>query len=355
MNVPARFGRYELLETIGQGSLGTLYRGHDTLLGRAVAIKLMAAGFQGDAAAQARFFSEARAAARLQHVNIVTMFEFGEQDDTAYIVMEFLNGSNLADWLDVHPSLPLAEKLDIGIQLCAGLDAAHRQGVVHRDVKPGNIWVCDDGTVKLLDFGIGSATASDATIADALGSPAYMSPEQVTGKQVDARTDIFSAGAVLYEVVTGRLPFEADSPTAIMLKIMNEAARPIADDELPPALKAAVARALEKAPEDRYPHASDFGRALRAVKANLPNPREAPTVLLDRSSVDLAPAIPAPPAATESLDTAEPEGSPWRPALLIVALVLAVAASAGIGWCAFRPASTAAASISGTAAPTSSR
>src|SRR5687768_3482247 len=213
MSDPKRLGRYELLELIGQGSLGALYRSRDTLLGREVAVKVMAAGFHGDETAQARFFREAKAAARLQHVNIVTMFEFGEQDQTPFIVMEFLRGFSLANRMRQQTAMPLREKLDVAIQLCAGLEAAHKQGVVHRDVKPGNVWICLDGTVKLLDFGIAAGASSNATIIDVLGSPGYMSPEQIAGTPVDARTDIFSAGVVLYEMLTGRRPFEADSPT----------------------------------------------------------------------------------------------------------------------------------------------
>ncbi len=229
---PPKVGRYELLERVGQGSMGVLYRGRDTLLGREVAIKVMAAGFLGDVAAHARFFREAKAAARLQHVNIVTIFEFGEHDETPYIVMEFLRGGSLAERLRQEPAMSLRDKLDTAIQLCAGLEAAHTQGVVHRDVKPGNVWICLDGTVKLLDFGIATAASSGATFAEVMGSPGYMSPEQVAGKDLDGRTDIFSAGVVMYEMLTGRRPFEADSPTGILLKIVNESAEPIVDAEL---------------------------------------------------------------------------------------------------------------------------
>jgi serine/threonine protein kinase len=281
MQTPPRIGRYELLEQIDQGSLGALYRGRDTVLGREVAIKVMAAGFQGEDSAKARFFREARAAARLQHVNIVTIFEFGEHDETPFIVMEFLRGCSLAERLRDGPAQSLRDKLDVAIQLCAGLEAAHTQGVVHRDVRPENIWLCHDGTVKLVDFGIATAASASATFVDVLASPGYMSPERIAGSTVDGRTDVFSVGVVLYEMLTGRRPFEADSPTGVMLKIVNDTATPIVDRELPQALTAAVMRAIEKSPDTRYARASELGRDLKAVKADLPMPVDSGTHFID--------------------------------------------------------------------------
>ena len=335
---PARFGRYELLERIGQGSLGVLYRARDTVLGREVAVKIMAAGFLGDEAAHARFFHEAKAAARLQHVNIVTVFEFGEQEDTPFIVMEFLRGFSLAERMRQSTPMPLREKVDIAIQLCAGLEAAHKQGVVHRDVKPANIWLCLNGTVKLLDFGIATAASSNATVADVFASPGYMSPEQIEGREVDTRTDIFSAGAVIYEMLTGRHPFEGDSATAVMLKIVNDVPRRIESGELPAALKAAVARALEKSPAARYARAADFGRDLKSVKATMPNPRETATVVIDRSKLTLPPRKPTPPPASQPqppapaplAQQAQVEGV--RSPVLIVTAVVIVLAAAAIAW-----------------------
>src|SRR4051812_10441244 len=237
MSEPAKFGRYELLERIGHGSLGTLYRARDTVLGREVAVKVMAAGFLGDEAAHARFFHDAKAAARLQHANIVTTFEFGEQADTPYIVMEFLRGISLAERLRQRTPLPLREALDIAVQLCAGLEAAHKEGVVHRDVKPENVWLCLNGTVKLLDFGIATAASSGMTVANVLASASYLAPEQIAGGHVDARTDVFSTGAIVYQLIAGRHPFEADSPTAVMLKIVNELPHKIENPDMPAALK----------------------------------------------------------------------------------------------------------------------
>jgi serine/threonine-protein kinase len=283
MEAPLSVGRYELLERIGTGSMGVLYRGRDTLLGREVAVKVMAGGFLGDAEAHDRFFREAKAAARLQHSNIVTIFEFGEHDERPYIVMELLRGSSLAERLRGGPALSLRDKLDTAIQLCAGLEAAHTVGVFHRDVKPAHVWICHDGTVKLLDFGIATGAASGVTSADVMGYPGYLSPEQVSGHEVDGRTDIFSSGAVLYEMLSGRRPFEGDSPTGVMLKILNERAEPIVDAELPPALTAVVARAMEKSPAARYARPSDLARDLKTVMADLPVPPDPPTVLIERT------------------------------------------------------------------------
>jgi serine/threonine-protein kinase len=295
--LPLSVGRYELLERVGNGSLGTLYRGRDTLLGRDVAVKVMAAGLLGDDSAHARFFREAKAAAKLQHINIVTIFEFGQHDDTPYIVTEFLRGDSLDKRLTQEPPMSLHDKLDLGIQLCAGLEAAHTQGMVHRDVKPANIWICLDGTLKLLDFGIANAASSAATFTDVLSNPGYMSPEQIAGKGVDSRTDIFSAGVVLYELLSGRHPFEADSPTAVMMRILNDGAEPIADDELPPALTSAVLRAMEKSPDARYARAAELGRDLKAVKADLPVAAEPATLFIERTVVH----IPPPPVVREPL------------------------------------------------------
>ena len=267
---PLRIGRYELLEHVGDGSMGAVYRGLDTLLGREVAVKVMAAGFLDDEAAHVRFFREAKAVARLQHVNIVTVFEFGKHDDTPFIVMEFLRGCTLAERLRRGPQMPLGDTLDVAMQMCAGLEAAHSQGIVHRDITPGNVWVTEDGTVKLVHFGVTGSGLSDVARADATGETGYMSPEQVTGHDVDARTDIYSTGAVLYQMLAGHPPFEAGSQTAIMLKIVNQDPDPMTDPALPDGLRSATLRAMAKSPGARYGAAADLRHDLRAVKAALP-------------------------------------------------------------------------------------
>jgi len=307
---PTRIGRYDLIERVGHGSLGTLYLGRDSVLGRDVAVKVMAAGLLGNAGAHARFFRDAKAAARLQHANIVTIFEFGEHEQTPYVVMEFLRGSNLADRLRQGPPLSLSQKLDSAIQLCAGLEAAHAQDVIHRDVKPRNIWVCDNGTVKVLDFGIATAATASGTV-DVFASPGYMSPEQITSKPVDRRTDIYSCGAVLYELFAGHRPFEAPTPAGVLMKIVNESAPPIVNPEVPATLTAVIMRAMERSPDARYSRASELGRELKTIKAQLTLPSDA-TVLLDRTALHV-PIEPEPESVP--VDAVEEEGP--RPAAVI--------------------------------------
>jgi serine/threonine-protein kinase len=270
---PGKFGRYEILERVGRGGMGVLYRGKDPVLDREVAIKVMSGDFSADESARSRFFREARAAARLQHRNIVTIFEFAEDEHgTPYIAMEFLRGQSLASRLPADPPLTLVQKLDILVQLCTGLHYAHEQGIVHRDVKPANIWLMDDGTVKLLDFGIAKIAASTMTGgASVLGSAAYMAPEQVSGREIDGRADVFAAGVVLYEMLARRKPFEADGPTAVMMKIVKEDPPPIRQlaPDLPAALVNAVNRALQKDPDKRFLNAGDFGAELRLIRLSL--------------------------------------------------------------------------------------
>ena len=272
MTEPAKIGRYDILQRVGRGGMGVLYRGRDSVLEREVAIKVMAGDFASDEEARARFYREARAAARLQHRNIVTIFEFGEEDGTPFMVMEFLHGSDLATRLRAGPPLSLDRKLDIVVQLCTGLHFAHQQGVIHRDIKPANIWLLQDSTVKLLDFGIAKMATSTLTQqAGVIGTASYMSPEQVSGKTVDGRSDLFSVGVVLYELVAGRKPFEADSPTGVLMKIMQEEPEPIDKlvPGLPPGLTAAVSRALQKKLEDRYARAGDLAADLQVVRVSL--------------------------------------------------------------------------------------
>src|SRR5580765_2738503 len=225
-----RIGRYQVLEKVGKGGMGVLYRGFDPVLDREVAIKLMLTDFTEDTEQmRPRFYREARAAAKLNHRNIVTIFEFAEESNIPYIVMEFLKGTPLGARMHQQPPLTLDDKMNVVAQLCDGLSYAHEQGVVHRDVKPDNVFLLEDGSVKLLDFGIAKLTSSRLTQpGDVLGSASYMSPEQVGGSEsVDGRADLFSTGVVLYELLSGRKPFEGDSPTAVMVKILKDDPTPI--------------------------------------------------------------------------------------------------------------------------------
>lgn len=270
-----KIGRYQVLERVGKGGMGVLYRGFDPVLDREVAIKLMLTDFTEDTEQmRPRFYREARAAAKLNHRNIVTIFEFAEESNTPYIVMEFLRGTPLGARMRETPPLSLDDKLNIVAQLCDGLTYAHDQGVVHRDVKPDNVFILEDGSVKLLDFGIAKLTSSNLTRqGDVLGSASYMSPEQVGGSDsVDGRADIFSTGVMLYELLTGHKPFEAEAPTAVILKILKDDPTPIEThvQGLPPQLVSAVMRALAKDPDDRFPKADAFSRELQLIRRSLP-------------------------------------------------------------------------------------
>jgi serine/threonine-protein kinase len=273
--VPRQIGRYQILDRVGQGGMGVLYRGVDPVLDREVAIKLMIGDFADDIEQlRPRFEREARAIARLQHRNIVTVFEFAEDAGTPYIVMEFLRGTSLSARLKAAPPLSIVEKLDIVAQLCDGLGYAHEQGIVHRDVKPANIFLLGDGSVKLLDFGIAKLTTSNLTRqGDVLGSPSYMSPEQIMGLEtIDGRSDVFSAGVVLFELLAGRRPFDGDTTPTIVMKILNADPPSLdaLDAAIPAPLASAVARALHKDPAKRFKTATDFARELQAVRRLVP-------------------------------------------------------------------------------------
>lgn len=277
MTVPhklEKIGRYQVLERVGKGGMGVLYRGFDPVLDREVAIKLMHADFSEDTEQmRPRFYREARAAAKLNHRNIVTIFEFAEESNVPYIVMEFLKGTPLGARMSAQPPLTLDDKLNVVAQLCDGLSYAHEQGVVHRDVKPDNVFLLEDGSVKLLDFGIAKLTTSTLTRqGDVLGSASYMSPEQVGGSEsVDGRADIFSAGVVLYELLSGRKPFEGDSPTVVIVKILKDDPTPIetVTTGLPPEVVNVVMKALQKDPAERYQTADALGRELQNIRKTL--------------------------------------------------------------------------------------
>jgi len=272
--LPDHIGRYQILERVGAGGMGILYRGYDPKLDREVAIKVMLTDFLDDAQAMLpRFYREAKAVAKLQHRNIVTVFEFVEDQSQPHIVMEFLRGVPLGARMKTQPSLTLDDKLDIVAQLCAGLGYAHSQGVVHRDVKPANVFLLEDGTVKLLDFGIAKLTTSTLTRqGDVLGSASYMSPEQVAGSDsVDGRADVWSAGVVLYELLSGKKPFEGETPTNVIVKILKEEPAPIETlvFGLPKQLTAAVHNALQKDAAKRIGKADDLGRELQWIRKAL--------------------------------------------------------------------------------------
>jgi eukaryotic-like serine/threonine-protein kinase len=268
---PEKIGRYQILERVGRGGMGVLYRGIDPVLDREVAIKVMLVDFSEDTEQmRPRFYREAQAAARLQHSNIVTVFEFAEDNNTPYIVMEFLRGEPLSSRMASPIPLTLDDKLNVVAQLCGALNYAHEQGVVHRDIKPANIFLLPDGSVKLLDFGVAKLTTSTLTRqGDVLGSASYMSPEQVGGSDtVDGRSDIFSVGVMLYEMLAGRKPFVGDNPTATIMKILRDDPPPLQElvPVLPPQLVALVNRTLAKDPAERFSTAGELARELQRIR-----------------------------------------------------------------------------------------
>jgi eukaryotic-like serine/threonine-protein kinase len=271
-------GRYQLEKELGKGAMGIVYLGKDPKIGRVVAIKTMALGqeFSGDELVDARerFFREAETAGRLQHQNIVTIFDAGEEHDLAYIAMEFLKGRDLADYGKPGQLLPVASVVTIVAQVADALGYAHRQHVVHRDIKPANImYEPETGAVKVTDFGIARITDSSKTKTGlVLGTPSYMSPEQIAGKKVDGRSDLYSLGVMLFQMLTGVLPFRGDSMAELMYKIANEEAPDVRvlRPELPERLAKAVALAVCKRPEERYQTGEQFATDLRLVLPELP-------------------------------------------------------------------------------------
>jgi len=263
-----KIGRYVVTERIGRGGMGMVYRGLDEALDREVAVKTLTAEGTLDAESRRRFEVEAKAAAKLQHPNIVTVFELGEERGMPFIAMELLPGVDLEALLHSGEELLLAERLEVVVQVCRGLAYAHEHGVVHRDIKPSNIRVLDDGTAKIMDFGIAKLGSTSLTKTGMMvGTVNYMSPEQVRGKALDGRSDVFSLGVILHELLAGQRPFRGEGPTDILYKIVHEPAEPldVSALKLDPRLAAVVARALEKDAERRYPSATALGDALQVI------------------------------------------------------------------------------------------
>jgi len=266
-------GRYVLQEEIGRGSMGTVFKASDPMIERTVAVKTInALQIQdGGVEPRRRFLREAKAAGRLSHPCIVTIYDVGEFEDTAYIVMELLEGRSLKDILDRGEGIPLATAAQIVLQTADAIGFAHRQGVVHRDIKPGNLMLTKQGLVKITDFGIARIDQMSRTRTGVvIGSPRYMSPEQVSGRKADGRSDVFSLGIVLYELATGVAPFDAARPEdflTLMQNIVSKQPEPPSrvNPAVPASLDAIVARALRKNPEERYAKAEELGEALRAV------------------------------------------------------------------------------------------
>ena len=263
-------GRYEITGELGRGAMGVVYKALDPTIGRTVALKTMRLDVHGLDAQEMvrRFQNEARAAGVLNHPNIVTIYDAGEQDGIFYIAMEFIEGTTLHELLAEQRVLPTEQVVGITRQICRGLDYAHSNGIIHRDVKPANIMITGNGTVKIMDFGIAKSGGQVTNTGQVLGTPNYMAPEQVKGRPLDGRSDLFSLGVILYEMLTGEKPFVGQNVTTIIYKIVNE--NPITPRDLDvtvhPGLSAIVTKALAKAPDDRYQTGADLVRDLEHYK-----------------------------------------------------------------------------------------
>ncbi len=272
---------YRIIEKLGEGGMGEVYLAEDTKLHRRVALKFLPAHLTADREARERFEREAQAAAALNHPNIVTIYEINEFAGGTYMVMEYVEGSALKDKIQslgkppvqqavLDKLLPLGDVIDTTVQLCEGLARARRAGIVHRDIKPGNILINKDGIVKILDFGIAKLKGVSKLTSElsTLGTVYYMSPEQTFGKEVDGRSDIWSVGVLLYEMLTGQLPFKGDYPQSVMYAIVNEEPEPVTAlrSGVPIELERIIQKALEKNRDERYQNVMDMVVDLRRVK-----------------------------------------------------------------------------------------
>jgi len=265
-------GRYEISERLGRGGMASVFRAHDPGIGRDVAIKFLHASLCEDEEYRARFLTEARASGGLSHPNIVTVHDVGEIDGRPYMAMELLDGESLAEVLEPGQPLPVRDVVIMGLQLARALDYAHRRGIVHRDIKPGNIArVRNTLDIRVMDFGIAHVESTKGEqrtrVGDVLGTPQYMAPEQMQGDKIDGRSDLFSAGIVLYQMLTGQRPFQGDSVVNLALKIAKEDPTPMAKlrPGLPATLRRVVDRCLAKAPEHRFQTGAELAEALGRV------------------------------------------------------------------------------------------
>ncbi len=265
-------GRYRIKHRIGSGGMADVYCAEDTHLGREVALKVLHRRFAQDQEFVERFRREAASAAGLQHPNVVGVFDRGEHDGTYYIAMEHLSGRTLKDVLAEEAPLSQERAIDLGVQILHAAGFAHRRGVIHRDFKPHNVIVDENGNAKVTDFGIARRGASEMTeTGSIMGTAQYLSPEQAQGHAVTASSDLYSIGVMLYEMLTGRLPFEGDSAVSVALKHLSEPPLPPSQlrPDLNPALEAVVMGALAKQPEHRWQSADDFAAALEGARAQV--------------------------------------------------------------------------------------
>ena len=269
-----QFGKYTVVDKIGQGAMGEVFKAHDPVLDRHVALKTIVSSLESSAEARERFHREARSIARLTHPNIVTIYDFGEENGVVYMAMELLDGTDLRTLINSNKVDGLDAKLAVMEQVCSGVGYAHSQSIVHRDLKPANIQVLSTGHVKVMDFGlarIGAASGMTATGA-VLGTPHYMSPEQVRGQKADARSDVFALGAILYQLLTGRQPFDAESVHAVLFKILESEPDPVERwiPDIPTPVVGLAVRALAKDPKARFGDGAEMAATVSGVRSAFP-------------------------------------------------------------------------------------
>ena len=285
---------YKILEKLGEGGMGIVYKAHDTKLDRIVALKFLPQHLTSDPSEKERFYHEARATAALTHQNIAIIYEIGEHEDQVFFAMEYVEGKTLKQLIEKESdSLSIRKVLDIAIQVCEGLAAAHEKGIVHRDIKSDNIMLTPKGQVKIMDFGLAKLKGASKLTKDGstLGTAAYMSPEQAQGEDVDQRSDIFSFGIVLYELLTCHLPFRGEHHAALLYSIVNEDPQPIArfNEKVSQNLERIISKALSKDKDERYQHIDDMLADLRRERKNLDYTKTTATKIT-------APVQPLPPA-----------------------------------------------------------
>ena len=311
-------GRYRVDRRLGEGGMGTVYLAHDERIERFVAIKLMRSDSEESLR---RFKTEAKAAGRLKHPNIVTIYDFDIFDGNPCLIMEYVEGDTFARLIASNAPLSIARKLELVEHVCRALAFAHRAGIVHRDIKPHNLMIERDGTVKVLDFGIARTTTGAGTTGKIVGTVAYMSPEQALGRAVDSRSDIWAIGLVLYEFVTGRVAFAGDSDYSVLDRIVRGEPEPFKHEDLEVVaqLEPILTKALAKDPADRYQNAEVMARDLFETRQKLANLSETPTIVIRRPAVR-PPVIPDPvevvkvtPAAPPPVVETAPPPSPPRP------------------------------------------
>ncbi|TMG98566.1 MAG: serine/threonine protein kinase [Betaproteobacteria bacterium] len=353
-----KLGKYEIRRELGRGAMGIVYEGYDPLIKRSVALKTIRADQLAGENAEtviARFRREAQAAGRLSHPNIVSIYDFGEEEGVWYIAMEFVKGRELKDYFQGNERFTTADIVRIMTKILDALDYSHRQGVIHRDIKPANIILLPDGSVKVADFGIAHIETSNMTqVGTTLGTPAYMSPEQIMGLPVDGRSDLFSAGVILYQFLTGERPFSGTS-TSTMRKVLEENPLPPSrfNVQAPPAMDAVVRKALAKRPEERFQCAGEFAAALNAA-AHGEMAASAPRAVAAAADATVLATTSVPPSAANVASTqpsvtvavSAPPRNSQTAAIAIIAGAAIVAVGVGAWFVMQRGAGTSASTVS---------